>query len=91
MNVRLLKKRHAPPPHPALRLARVAGGVILILAGLVMLVTPGQGLLTILLGLWVMSADVRIAKRALLKVRIMMRRARRRYRSYRESSGKRGS
>ena len=34
-----------------IRIARVVGGFILILAGMVMLVTPGPGVLTILGGL----------------------------------------
>ena len=41
--------------HPAIRIAMLAGknllGVVLILAGLLMLLVPGQGLLTIVVGL----------------------------------------
>lgn len=35
------------PSHPALRVVRAIGGGILLLAGIAMLVLPGQGLLTI--------------------------------------------
>lgn len=45
--------------HPAARLAIRVGrnvlGVALVLAGIIMLVTPGQGLLTILAGLWLVD------------------------------------
>ena len=37
------------------RLLKNLLGVVLLLAGIVMLVTPGQGLLTILAGLWLMD------------------------------------
>jgi hypothetical protein len=54
-----LRQRHYAdrwkPRHPLLRMAFLAlkniGGGLLILAGVVMLVTPGQGVLTILVGL----------------------------------------
>lgn len=84
MNIRLLKKRREPPPHPAWRLVRIVAGVLALLAGFVMLFTPGQGLLSILLGLWLLSDDVRLARRAMFKIRIATRRARRKYRSFRE-------
>ena len=87
MNIRLLRKRREPPPHPLLRLIRIAAGAGLILLGIIMLLTPGQGILTILFGLWVMSADVRLARRALWRLRIIARRARRKYRAYRAKGG----
>lgn len=47
------------PRHPALywswRLLKNLLGVVLLLAGFVMLVTPGQGILTILGGLWLLD------------------------------------
>ena len=47
------------PRQPALywawRLLKNLLGVVLLLAGLVMLVTPGQGILTFLAGLWLMD------------------------------------
>ncbi len=50
------------PPWPrqralywAWRLLKNLLGVVLLLAGIVMLVTPGQGVLTILAGLWLMD------------------------------------
>ena len=47
------------PRHRALywtwRLLKNLLGVVLLLAGIVMLVTPGQGILTILAGLWLMD------------------------------------
>ena len=77
MNVRLLKKRREPPPHPIRRLVRILSGVVLVLLGIVMLVTPGPGGVAIFVGIWLMSADVRLARRALMRIRISARRARR--------------
>ena len=86
MNTRLLRKRRDPPPHPVWRALRITAGVLVLLAGVVMALpfVPGQGVLVILLGLWILSADIRLARRALLRLRIMMRRARRKYRQFRE-------
>lgn len=39
----------------AVRLLRNLAGLTLVLAGILMLVTPGQGLLTLLAGLWLMD------------------------------------
>ncbi len=51
-----------PPPPPftsvfrlSFWLLRNAVGLVLLLAGLLMLITPGQGLLTLLAGLWLMD------------------------------------
>jgi len=55
-------RRHRTPwadAHPAFRLALIAAknllGVLVILAGLAMLVLPGQGLLTLLLGIMLLD------------------------------------
>lgn len=85
MKTRLLKKRREPPPHIAFRVARMVFGFAVLGVGLVMLVTPGQGLLAILAGLWILSADVPLARRALIRIRIVCRRARRRFRAARET------
>jgi uncharacterized protein (TIGR02611 family) len=79
LNIRLLKKRRDPPPHLALRAARIAFGVLVLIAGIIMLFTPGQGLLTILAALGILSADVPLARRALIRLRIAGRRAKRKY------------
>ena len=86
MNTRLLRKRHEPPPHPVWRGLRIAAGTLVLLAGVVMAVplVPGQGILAVLAGLWIHSADIRMARRALMRIRITMRRARRKYRRFRE-------
>ncbi|HYQ18516.1 MAG TPA: PGPGW domain-containing protein [Polyangiaceae bacterium] len=42
---------HAPPHSLLLRVARNALGVVLVLLGIAMLLLPGQGLLTLLVGL----------------------------------------
>jgi hypothetical protein len=51
--------RHSPPrallPHLALTALKNGGGVLLLAAGLVMLVTPGPGLLALVLGLSLVS------------------------------------
>ncbi|HLF43179.1 MAG TPA: PGPGW domain-containing protein [Acidimicrobiia bacterium] len=46
-----------------IRIARVVGGFILILAGMVMLVTPGPGVLTILGGLALIGQEFAWAQR----------------------------
>lgn len=54
-------RRRTPPDarHPALRItilvAKNAVGVLLVLAGITMLVLPGQGILTVLIGLLLMN------------------------------------
>ena len=84
MNVRLLKRRREPPPHPVLRVVRVAAGAGIVLVGIIMLVTPGPGIVVILGGVWLLSADIRAARRLLMRVRLQARKARRKYRLYRE-------
>lgn len=51
------------------RMARIAGGSTLIVAGTAMLVLPGPGLLTIAAGVAVLSRDVQWADRLIGKVR----------------------
>jgi drug/metabolite transporter (DMT)-like permease len=52
-----------------IRIARVVGGFILILAGMVMLVTPGPGVLTILGGLALIGQEFAWAQRIVDGVR----------------------
>lgn len=53
------QREHPPPAHPAWRLTVLAVknilGVVMVLAGIVMLVLPGQGLISILLGVMLMD------------------------------------
>lgn len=42
---------HSPPASPLLRIARNLLGVVLVLLGVAMLLLPGQGVLTLLVGL----------------------------------------
>ena len=51
------------------RVARIAGGSTLIVAGTAMLVLPGPGLLTIAAGVAMLSKDVPWAHRLLGKIR----------------------
>lgn len=51
------------------RLARLIGGTILIVLGLVMMVTPGPGLIAIAAGLALLAEDVPFARRLLDRVR----------------------
>ena len=84
MNVRLLRKRREPPPHPVLRMVRIAAGSSLVFLGLIFSFMPVVPQIPFFLaGLWLMSADVRLARRALMRVRIWGRQARRRYHRYR--------
>lgn len=86
MNTRLLRKRRQPPPHAVLRALRVTAGILVLILGIILAVpfVPGQGILLIIAGLWILSADIRLARRALMRIRITMRRARRKYRRFRE-------
>lgn len=45
------------------RIARIAGGSLLVLAGIIMLVIPGPGLLTIAAGIIMLAKDVPAAER----------------------------
>jgi uncharacterized protein (TIGR02611 family) len=47
------------------RAVKIAGGFLLLLAGLVMLVTPGPGWVTIALGLALLATEYRWARRLL--------------------------
>jgi UPF0716 family protein affecting phage T7 exclusion len=86
MNTRLLRKRREKPAHPVWRALRVATGALVLMAGIFLAIPfiPGPGVVLILVGLWIVSADIRLARRALMRVRISLRRARRNYRKYRD-------
>lgn len=45
------------------RIARITGGILLVLAGVVMLAIPGPGILTIAAGVVLLSKDVPAAER----------------------------
>lgn len=51
------------------RVLRIAGGIILLILGVIMMVTPGPGLIAIAGGLLLLSEDVPFAARLLEKVR----------------------
>lgn len=55
--------------HILLRIGRVILGIIVLLAGLVMLPLPGPGMLTIAAGLALLASDVPFARRLLERVR----------------------
>jgi hypothetical protein len=55
--------------HILVRIARIAAGSLVTLAGVVMLVLPGPGLVVIALGLALLAQDVPFARRLLDKVR----------------------
>ncbi|WP_160050554.1 PGPGW domain-containing protein [Nocardiopsis sp. FR4] len=67
--------------HPALRLPwRVlvgTAGALVVLAGLLMMVTPGPGVAAVLLGLVIISTEFRWAHRLLRPARVWFRRAER--------------
>jgi UPF0716 family protein affecting phage T7 exclusion len=86
VNTRLLRKRRQPPAHPVWRALRVTAGAVVLLAGVVLAIPliPGPGVVLIVVGLWIVSADIRLARRALMRARISMRRARRKYRRFRD-------
>lgn len=51
------------------RLAVTIGGVVLVILGVVLLVTPGPGILVVLLGLALLSTEYAWAERMLDKIR----------------------
>lgn len=53
----------------AKKVVRIAAGTLVLLAGIAMLVLPGQGILTIAAGLAILAVDVPIAARLLRFVR----------------------
>jgi len=55
--------------HILLRIARVALGFVVLIAGLLMLALPGPGMLTIAAGLALLASDVPFARRLLDRVR----------------------
>jgi uncharacterized protein (TIGR02611 family) len=65
--------------HHTRRAARRTGitiaGVIVILAGIAMLVLPGPGLLTIVLGLVILGAEFEFARRWVERIKIRARQA----------------
>jgi uncharacterized protein (TIGR02611 family) len=65
--------------HHTGRVARRVGitlaGMIVILAGIAMLVLPGPGLLTILLGLMILGAEFEFARRWVERIKIWVRQA----------------
>lgn len=67
------------PEHPLSRLARqsvvVVVGFGLIIAGTILLVLPGPGIVLILLGIGILSREFRWARRLLLGLRLTAQRA----------------
>jgi len=57
-------------------------GVVVVLAGVVMLFVPGQGVLTILLGLGILATEFVWAHRLLRRLRIWLKREYRRARAW---------
>jgi uncharacterized protein (TIGR02611 family) len=55
--------------HLLIRVARITAGVIVLLAGIIMLAAPGPGLVGIALGLILLSYDVPFAARLLERIR----------------------
>ena len=55
--------------HILVRVARIAAGVLVCLAGIAMLVLPGPGLVVLALGLALLAQDVPFARRLLDRVR----------------------
>jgi tellurite resistance protein TerC len=57
------------------RIGITLAGVIVILAGVAMLVLPGPGLLTIVLGLMILGAEFEFARRWVQRIKIRTRQA----------------
>ncbi len=75
--------RPAPPAHPVMRVLKNVLGSVLVLAGVAMLVLPGQGILTILIGLALVDfpgkrrLELGIVRRPIIRRTIDRMRARR--------------
>ena len=52
----------------ALRVLRITGGVLLLIAGAAMMVLPGPGVVTMMAGLVALSSEWPFARRMLVKV-----------------------
>jgi uncharacterized protein (TIGR02611 family) len=59
----------------ARRILITIAGVIVILAGIAMLVLPGPGLLTIVLGLMILGAEFEFARRWVARIKFRMHQA----------------
>ena len=60
------------------RIARITGGVLLVLAGILMLALPGPGILTIAAGVVVLAKDIAAAERLVVWSKAMLARGKRR-------------
>ncbi|MDY7102384.1 MAG: PGPGW domain-containing protein [Actinomycetota bacterium] len=61
--------RAGRPAGPVKKAVRITAGVLVLLAGIAMLVLPGQGILTIAAGLAILAVDIPAADRLLRFVR----------------------
>ena len=52
-----------------MKVAKIVAGIILLLAGIIMLVTPGPGWAAIVVGLGLLSTEFRWAKRLLDRIK----------------------
>ncbi|QUX31682.1 PGPGW domain-containing protein [Nocardiopsis akebiae] len=81
MRARLRLFRRRMHTHPALRLpwSVLVGtvGVVVVLAGLVMMVVPGPGLASVVLGLVILSTEFRWAQKVVRPAQVWFRRAER--------------
>lgn len=76
---RLYRRLHANPVLGlGTRIVVTVVGVLVILAGIVMLFTPGQGILAVILGLWILRFEYAWADRLLRKARERATRAKER-------------
>lgn len=67
-------ERRPPVAHPVLRVLKTLLGAALVVAGIAMLVLPGQGILTILLGVMLMEFPGKYRlERALVRRRLVLR------------------
>ncbi len=55
--------------HILVRIARVAAGFMVLIAGIIMLPLPGPGMLTIIAGLALLSSDIPFARRLMHRLR----------------------
>jgi hypothetical protein len=68
-----------PPCSPLKRWGRMAGGILLCVAGLVMLVAPGPGILILLIGGGLMAQESAAVARVLDRAEVRIRRRLRRW------------
>lgn len=77
--------KHRPVMFVLYKSAVITAGIIVLMAGVVMLVTPGPGLLGILAGLSILATEMPWARYLVRRIRLQAKRVFASYRRYKDS------